>query len=107
MPLKFNGLNVFIGENDSGKTSLFEVLQILSRELAVDESMFFDKRKKIKFRARYRNIDEKTIDKISSIDQWDLDYYKCISNTSRNIDPGSEDFDCKGSMIIIKEHGGL
>ncbi len=32
IPLKFSDLNILIGENDSGKTSLLEVIEIIIKQ---------------------------------------------------------------------------
>ena len=83
MPLRFEKLNVLIGENDAGKTSLFEVLQIILGEKKVTKEVFFDTSKEIKIKIKFDNLDKEIINKSLSLEEHlfkIMDYYLDITN---------------------------
>lgn len=57
MPLRFGNLNLFIGENDAGKTALLETIQIMFGKGDIGINDFYDKTKKIRIKARLCNLD--------------------------------------------------
>ena len=55
MPLIFNDLNIFIGENDAGKTSLIDAIALLFHG-GMSKSMFYDINKDLIIKAKLKNI---------------------------------------------------
>ncbi len=93
MPLKFSNLNVFIGENDSGKTSLLEAIQILLGEKVVDTSMFFNKKNDIKLRGKFIKAPKKILEQAMTLQYWPMTYYKYFEDISRSIYPIEDNYD--------------
>ena len=58
MPLKLNDLNILIGENDSGKTSLLEVIEIIFTQKEIKKSMFYDTNKDLLIKAKLNCVAE-------------------------------------------------
>lgn len=62
MPLHFDNLNLFIGENDSGKTAMLEAIQILFGYLEVKNIDFYNPEKEIKIKARLSEVRQRFIE---------------------------------------------
>ncbi len=57
-PLRFSDLNLFIGENDSGKTALLEAMMALFGNKEVTLKDFYDSSREIKIKARLFDVFE-------------------------------------------------
>lgn len=58
MPLKFTDLNILIGENDSGKTSLLEVIEIIFKQKDIKKTMFYDLKKDLLIKVKFKSFPE-------------------------------------------------
>ena len=67
MPLRFSNLNLFIGENDSGKTALLETIQVLFGYKEIKDIDFYDPEKEIKIKARLSEIRQSFIENTRSL----------------------------------------
>jgi len=85
MPLQFDNLNVLIGENDSGKTSLLEAILIVFGEMKIEKSMFYDNRKEVKIKASFSDIEKQVLESTLStllIQGFNITHYELIRNFS-------------------------
>jgi len=83
MPLRFDKLNVLIGANDAGKTTLFEVIQIILGHKTVTEEVFFDSSKEIKIKIKFDNLNKDIINNALSLEEHSftiMDYYLDITS---------------------------
>lgn len=81
-PIKLDNLNVLIGENDSGKTSFLEAIEILFGEIEVKNEMFFNPEKEIKVKVKLNDIEKEILEEALMLQEWGITYYKYFQNIS-------------------------
>jgi predicted ATP-dependent endonuclease of OLD family len=87
MPLKFSDLNIFIGENDSGKTSLLEVVEIIYKQKEVKKSMFFDTKEDLLVTTNFTQIAKSIINEATQLQRLDLCFDDYIKAANIGSDP--------------------
>lgn len=107
MPIRFDNLNVFIGENDSGKTSMIEILQILFEVKKVEKSMFFDLNKDIKIKAKFIKNGKWIFDSAMTIAEIDFDSSDYYSNIIKMKENNYENVDFYNSYLGMRKNNLL
>ena len=99
MPLKFGNLNFLIGENDSGKSALLEVIQMLFIKKKIEKSCFYDFNKEIKIKVRLHKINKKILK-----DVMDFNYQIQVKNDEYDWpDIQDEVIEFEKAIEILKE----
>ena len=84
-PLQFENLNIFVGENDSGKSSILEALQIFFGIKKIEESMFRDKQSEVIIQVKMDKVDRYIFNEALRFRKWNIDYYKFFSQISEEV----------------------
>lgn len=96
MPLKFGNLNLFIGENDSGKTSLLELIRIVFNDFEVKKEVFFDPSEEIIIKAKFKDVNRKILEQIFAFEHYKItnyDYFRDIGYVNNKLTLTSYDFE--------------
>ena len=86
MPLRFDSLNVLIGENDSGKTSLLEVIEIILKQREIKKSMFFNPDKVIRINAKFNNVQKEIIQEACQLQQLKISFNEYLETINKGWD---------------------
>ena len=87
MPLRFTNLNLLIGGNDSGKTSLFEAIRIVLNEKEIQSNMFFNPDKDVSIIAKFTNINPKILEDALTIQDIELSHIEYLNNYDNTGNP--------------------
>ena len=98
-PLNFKDLNILVGENDSGKSSLLETIRIFFGLIRIRESMFREKGLEVIIQASLNKIDGFLFDSCFKFQSWNISYYKFFNQISSNLHYCLEDNEYKDWKI--------